>query len=325
MMRLKFLLAGLLGAMSVGLLAAPSAAQNYPDREIKLVVGFPAGGSTDILARIIAEHMSTQLGQPVIVENRGGANGATATRFAARSTPDGYTLIFNSLNMAVNLHGMKEPGYAWDDFAMIGGLAYAPLVLVTNTASSKAKSLKDMVAFGKANPGQLKFASIGPQSLNNLVAQKFNQLSGIAWREVPYKGSPQVMQDLVSGNVDAFFGLPSTALAVMSQPNIAVLGLSDKMRNSQLPNVPTFIEAGFPALDDTSVAGIWAPAGTPKPVIDRLRKAMAEAMKSKDIKAQIEKTGNLLYKGTPEQFDREIRKTSDEYGVAFKRLGIEPN
>lgn len=324
-MNMKSMLAGLLGVLSVGLFAAPSTAQNYPEREIKLVVGFPAGGSTDILARIIAEHMSLQLGQPVIVENRGGANGATATRSVARGAADGYTLIFNSLNMAVNLHGMKEPGYSWDDFAIIGGLAYAPLVLVANTASSKAKSLKDMVAFGKANPGQLKFASIGPQSLNNLVAQKFGQLSGIAWREVPYKGSPQVMQDLVSGNIDAFFGLPSTALAVMSQPNIAVLGLSDKTRNSQLPNVPTFVETGYPALDDTSVAGIWAPAGTPKPVVDRLRKAMAEAMKANDIKSQIEKTGNFLYGGTPEQFDSEIRKTSDEYGAAFKRLGIEPN
>lgn len=319
------MLAALVGAVSVSLLATPSTAQNYPEREIKLVVGFPAGGSTDILARIVAEHMSTKLGQPVIVENRGGANGATATRAVARSKPDGYTLIFNSLNMAVNLHGMKEPGYTWDDFAIIGGLAYAPLVLVANTASSKAKSLKEMVEFGKANPGQLKFASIGPQSLNNLVAQKFNQLSGIAWREVPYKGSPQVMQDLVNGNVDAFFGLPSTALAVMSQPNIAVLGLSDKTRNSQLPDVPTFIETGFPALDDTSVAGIWAPAGTPKPIVDKLRKTMAEAMKTKEIKAQIEKTGNLLYEGTPEQFDSEIRKTSDEYGAAFKRLGIEQN
>lgn len=324
-MRLKSVRTALLVLLSLGLFTEPGTAQEYPSREVKLVVGFPAGGSTDILARIIAEHMSAQLGQPVIVENRGGANGATATRSVARGTADGYTLMFNSLNMAVNLHGMKEPGYAWDDFIVVGGLAYAPLVLVANTASSKAKSLKDMVEFGKANPGQLKFASIGPQSLNNLVAQKFGQLSGIAWREVPYKGSPQVMQDLVSGNVDAFFGLPSTALAVMSQPNIAVLGVSDKTRSAQLPNVPTFIESGYPALDDTSVAGIWAPAGTPKPVIDRLRKAMAEAMKSTGIKAQIEKTGNFLYEGTPEQFDREMRKTSDEYGDAFKRLGIEPN
>lgn len=322
-MRLKNLLAGWFAAIVFCAAAQPLAAQDYPDREIKLVVGFPAGGSTDILARIIADHMSTQLGKPVIVENRGGANGATATRAVVRGAADGYTLIFNSLNMAVNLHGMREPGYTWDDFAIIGGLAYAPLVLVANTASSKAKNLKEMIDYGKANPGKLTFASIGPQSLNNLVAQKFGQMSGINWREVPYKGSPQVMQDLVSGNVDAFFGLPSTAVAVMSQPNIAVLGVSDKTRNSQLPNVPTFIEAGFPALDDTSVAGIWTPAGTPKPIVDKLRKAMADAMKTKEIKAQIEKTGNLLYEGTPDQFDKEIRKTADEYGAAFKRLGIQ--
>lgn len=323
-MRFKFLIAGWLAAIAFGATAQSLAAQEYPDREIKLVVGFPAGGSTDILARIVADHMSSQVGKPVIVENRGGANGAAATRAVVRGTADGYTLIFNSLNMAVNLHGMREPGYAWDDFTIIGGLAYAPLVLVANTASSKAKSLRDMIVYGKANPGKLTFASIGPQSLNNLVAQKFGQLSGIGWREVPYKGSPQVMQDLVSGNVDAFFGLPSTALAVMNQPNIAVLGISDKARNSQLPNVPTFAEAGFPALNDTSVAGIWAPVGTPKPIVDKLRKAMADAMKTTEIKAQIEKTGNLLYEGTPDQFDKEIRKTADEYGVAFKRLGIQP-
>jgi tripartite-type tricarboxylate transporter receptor subunit TctC len=323
-MTMKHIAAGLFGIVAAATFAGAAHAQDFPNREIKLVVGFPPGGTTNTLARLLADKMSDALGQRVIVENRAGANGATATRAVARSTADGYTLIFNASNMALNLHGMKEPGYQWDEFVTVGGLAYGPMVLIVNTASSKAKTLNEFIAFGKANPGKLTFASLGPQSIQNVAAQRLQEQSGLGWREVPYKGAGAVLPDLISGQVDGYFTLPVAATQLMNQPNIAVFGVADKTRAELLPNVQTFIEAGYPAVNDMTMAGVWAPAGTPKPVVDRLRAAMAQAMKAPDIKGLVEGTGHLMYQGTPEQFDADIRKQAGQYRDDFKKLGIQP-
>jgi tripartite-type tricarboxylate transporter receptor subunit TctC len=321
-MRLLVLFSALCSIFTLG--AQRADAQDYPTREITLVVGFPAGGATDVLARIFADTISTSLGQRVLVENRPGANGATATRFTARAAADGYTLIFNSSNMAANLAGMKEPGYKWDDFVMIGGLAYAPMALVVNTASSKAKSLKELVEYGKANPGKLNYASFGPQSVANLAAQRFAALSGIGWKEVPYKGAPQIVQDIMNGNVDAYFGLTTVASSVGNQPNVMVMAFSDKKRAAALKDVPTFAEVGYPDLADFTVAGVWAPAGTPKPIVDKLKKALEDAKSVAKLREQGEKTGNLIYEGTAEQFDADVRKAAAQYAADFKKLGIDP-
>lgn len=323
-MKFKSVIAGLFGALAA-VAAGPVAAQDFPTRDVTLVVGFPAGGGTDLLARLIADGMSKQLGQRVIVENRAGANAATATRTVARGNADGYTLLFNASNMAANLSAMKDPGYTWKDFAIVGGFAYAPFVMVANTASSGAKTLKEFVEWGKANPGKLTYGSLGPSSPPNLVAQRFNSLSKIGYREVPYKGAAQVMQDLLSGNVNVYFGNPSTGISLQGQPNIAVFGIADKQRSAFLPNTPTFAEQGYAEVMDVSIAGIWAPAATPKPVLDKLKKAMADAMKLPEIKAGLDKAGQTLYTNvTPEQFQASIEKDGEMYRDDFKRLGIQP-
>ncbi len=323
-MKLKFAYAAVLAALAVGPLAAPASAQQFPAREVTLVVGFPAGGGTDLLARLLAEGMSKTLGQRVIVENRGGANAATATRAVARSPADGYMLLFNASNMAANLSAMREPGYAWSDFAVVGGFAYAPFIMIVNTQSSGAKNLKEFVEYGKANPGKLTYGSLGSSSPPNLVAQRFNSLSKIDYREVPYKGAAQVQQDLLSGNVNVYFGNPSTGISLQGQPNIAVFGIADTKRNALLPNTPTFAEQGYPGVMDVSVAGVWAPAATPKPVLDALKKAMADAMKLPEMKVGIDKAGQTLYNITPEQFQAAIEKDGEMYKGDFKRLNIEP-
>lgn len=322
-MKLSFVLAGLVGISLAATHASFAQEQNFPTREVTLVVGYTAGGPMDGLARLIGDRMSNALGQRVIVENRAGANGATATRAVAKAPADGYTLIFNSSNMATNLPGLKDPGYKWDDFDIVGGLSYGPMVMVVNTASSKAKTLQEFVAFGKANPGKLTFGSFGPQSIQNVIAQRLNELSGIGWRGVPYKGGAQITPDLINGNVDAYFGFSVFATSIKDQPNIAILAVADKQRVDTIPNVPTFAEAGY-AVNDGALSGIWAPAGTPKPVLAKLRVAMAEAMKSPDLKGLIEGTGNLLYRGTPEQFDADIRRQADQFRDDFKKLGIQP-
>jgi tripartite-type tricarboxylate transporter receptor subunit TctC len=198
------------------------------------------------------------------------------------------------------------------------------MALVVNTASSKAKTLKELVEYGKANPGALKYASFGSQSVANLAAQRFATLSGIGWREVPYKGAPQIVQDIINGNVDAYFGLTTVSGAVANQPNVTVMAFSDKKRTEQLKDVPTFAEVGYPDLADFTVAGVWAPANTPKPVVDKLKKALEDAKKVAKLKEQAEKTGNFIYEGTPEQFDADVRKAAVQYANDFKKLGIEP-
>jgi tripartite-type tricarboxylate transporter receptor subunit TctC len=323
-MKTRNALAGLFGMLAAATSSTFVQAQDYPNREIKLVVGYAPGGITNTLARILADKMSDILGQRVIVENRAGVNGAIATRAVKRAAADGYTLIFNSTNMAMNLAGLKEPGYQWDDFVLVNGFAYGPLVLVANTASSKAKTLKELVEFGKANPGKLSFATLGPQSIQNVASERLNNLTGIGWRQIPYKGVDQVIPDIINGTVDAYFFVPNTAVQVLNQPNIVALAVTDKRRMGLMPNVPTFIEAGYPAINDYAMAGVWTPAGTPKPIVDKLRTAITDVMKTKEMKELIEKTGYVLYMEPPEQFDTEIRKQTGQYGADFKKLGIEP-
>jgi tripartite-type tricarboxylate transporter receptor subunit TctC len=309
--------------LAFGALGAPVHAQEFPSREMKLVVGFPPGGGIDVTARILAEYLGRTLRTRIIPDNKSGANGAIAARFVAmQAEADGYTLLYGSSNMAVNLHGMKDPGYKWEDFAVIGGANYSPLMLIMNTASSKGKTLKEVIEFGKANPDKLTFATNGSQSVNNLISRRLDSASGIGWRELPYRGSAQIMQDLLAGNVDAFFGLPSTALTVQGQPNIAIIAVSDEKRMEMFPTVETFREAGYPMIDDLTAAGIWVPAATPKPVLEKLRAALAETVRLPEFKERIEKTGSLVYARSWEDFDAANRKSADQYGADFKRLGI---
>jgi tripartite-type tricarboxylate transporter receptor subunit TctC len=287
------------------------------------VVGYPAGGSTDILARIVADSLTKAIGQRVVVINQGGANSAIATRNVAKSMPDGYTLLFNASHMGANVYSMKDAGYQWSDFTAIGGVAYSPWVVIVNTASSKAKTLQEFVAYGKANPGKITYATNGSHSVNNLMAHRLNEMSQISWREVPYKGGAQVTQDMISGNVDAFFGVTITGAAIANQPNIAILAISDSVRSPDLPNVPTFKELGYTRLNDLATYGIWAPSGTPKPIVDKLRKAVDEARKPDDFKTQLAKLGMEVYRRNVEEFDVELRAAGDVYGDDFKKLGIE--
>lgn len=322
-MTFKFIRNAVLIACAVVPFVSPAVAQEFPTRDVTLVVGFPAGGGTDLLARIIAEGMSKTLGRRVIVENRAGANAATATRAVARGAADGYTMVFNQTNMAANLTAMKEPGYKWSDFAIVGGLSYSPFVMVANTASSGAKNLKEFVEFGKANPGKLTYASLGPSSTPNIIAQRFKSVSGVGYREIPYKGAAQIAQDLLSGNVDAYFGLPSVGTEMRKMPNMMVLGTSDRKRGGPLPDTPTFTEQGYPEINDVAVAGLWVPAGTPKPALDRLRKALTDAMKTSEVQAALLTAGQLVYEETPEVFQSNIEKAGERFREEFNRLGLE--
>ncbi len=247
--------------------------------------------------RIIAEHMGRALGQRMIVENRAGANGATADARRRARRSEWLHILLNASNMGTNIIGMIDPGYTWTISRVIGGISYSPFVMMANTAASKTKTLKDMMAYAKANPGKLKFASLGPQSLNALLPQRLGMLAKIDWQEVPYRSGAQVVPDLLNGTMDVYFGLLSTGVSVFGRPDIEVMGVSEPARNKLLPTVPTFAEQGFPEINDFSVNGFWVPKDTPKPVVEKLRAALEEAKKSPEFQAQVEKTGNLILQG----------------------------
>lgn len=299
-------------------------AQDYPSKPVTIVVGVPPGGSTDLVARLTAEGMSKHLGTRIVVENRAGANAAIATRQVARAPADGYTLFYNAVNMATNLVGMKDPGYKWSDFEAVGGVAYAPYVMFVNTSSSKAKSLKELIDYGKANPGKLTFASLGPGSSPGLVAERLDGLSGIGYRDVPYKGGGPAMTDLVGGVVDVYFPLANAAAALVGQPNMVVFAVTGDKRSELLPNVPTFAELGYPQMADVLYGGMWAAAATPKPILDKLRKALADTLKDPAFVAALKKASQAPYEGDHNQFFATMRSIEAVTREDYRKLKLEP-
>lgn len=319
-MRFLTLLAASFGLAS---LTAPASAQNYPERPITMLVGFAPGGGVDITARQAAEHMSALLGQRIIIENRPGANSATATRMVARAKPDGYTLLFSAYVISTNLFGMKEPGYSMSDFVNIGGYGHTGYTLLANIKSSGAKTAQQFIEYGRKNHGQLTYGSLGTASSPNLVAHHFDAIARMGWREIPFKSAADAVAAVVTGTIDVYFAGPATAIAALGHPDLAVLAVTGKGRSSLLPNVPTFAELGI-ELNDSYTLGIFAPAGTPQPIVDKLRKAMEDAKKIPENRRKVEATGLQVYEGSWQDFDREMEADSKVTAAAFKRLGIEP-
>lgn len=310
-------------AMTVSTPFASAQAQGFPSKQVTIVVGVPPGGSTDFVARTTAEAMSRYLGARVIVENRPGANAVIATRQVAKGPADGYTLFYNASNMATNLAALKEPGYKWSDFETVGGVAFAPYVMFVNTSSSKAKTLKEFVEYGKANPGKLTYASLGPGSSPGLAAERFNSLSGLGYRDVPYKGGGPAMTDLVGGTVDVYFPLANAANSLAGQPNMTVFAVTGDKRSEVLPNVPTFAELGYPQMADILLGGIWVAAGTPKPVLDKLRKALADTLKDPTLVATLKKAGQAIYEGDHVQFSNVMRNVEAVTREDYRKFKLE--
>ncbi len=303
---------------------APVHAQDYPAKTVSIVVGVPPGGSTDLIARLTADTMSKYLGAKMVVENRPGANAAIATRQVARGAADGYTLFYNAVNMATNLVGMKEPGYKLSDFECVGGVAYAPYVMFVNTKASKSKSLKEFIDYGKANPGKLTFASLGPGSSPGLVAERLNSLSGIGYRDVPYKGGGPAMTDLVGGTVDVYFPLANAAASLAGQANMMIFAVTGDKRSELLPGVPTFAELGYPQMTDVLSGGMWVAAATPKPILDKLRKAMADTLKDPEFIAGLKKAGQAPYDGDHVKYLASMRAVEVLTREDYKKFKLEP-
>lgn len=301
--------------------SVPAAAQTYPSRIIKLVVPFPAGGGADVLARIITRHMSDDLGQPFLIQNQPGAGGALAFAEVARAAPDGYTLIWTSAGFAVMAATVTNLAFKPDqDFAHIVQIAQNPFVLVVNP-QLPTHSVAELIALAKAKPDTINFAHNGTGTLTALAIELFKQRSGAPVGQVGYRGDNFSVSDVVAGHVQAMFSNSPVALPHIWEGRLRGLAVTGPTRSAASPDLPTMIEAGVPEFEAVVWQGLTAPAGTPRPIIDRLNASVRRALQSPDMAAHFEKFGAERAGGTPEEFDALVRRQLAIWAAVVHRSG----
>ena len=300
-------------------------AQTYPNRNITLVVPFPPGGSTSIVGRVVADKMSQLLGQSIVVDNRGGAGGTVGTKAVAKSEPDGYTLLAGYTGtLAIGPSLYHNIGYdPRKDFAPIGSIGCSPSSLVVHP-SFAVKSVAELIAYAKANPGKVNFGSAGVGTVGHITGEYFAHAAGIQIIHIPYKGTGPALSDLLGGHIPMSFSPIATTAGNVKAGLLRGLAVTSVHRNSLLPDVPTMIEAGMPGFDASLCYGLLAPAGAPRAVIDRLNKALREALASDEVKKQLELDGTEITPGTPEQYADFIDKDEKKWSELVKVSGVEP-
>ena len=312
--------AAVLGA---GLLTHTAAmAQAYPTKPVTIIVPFAAGGTTDILARIIGQALTAELGQSVVVDNRAGAGGNIGGQAAAKATPDGHTLFMGTVGThAINASLYKKmPFDPVKDFAPLTRVANVPNLLVANPAQPY-KSVKDLITYAKANPGKVNFGSSGNGSSIHLSGELFKSLAKVDMQHVPYKGSAPAVTDLLGNQIGIMFDNMPSAIQHVRSGKLVPLAVITAKRSPELPNVPTIAEAGVPGYEATSWFGMFAPAGTPAPVLAKLNAAIVKVLAQPDVKKKINEQGAEVYSETPEQFAAFIQAESVKWGKVVKESG----
>ena len=294
----------------------------YPTKPIKIVVPFPAGGTTDILARAVAADLQKAFGQAVVVENKAGAGGNIGSDSVAKSSPDGYTLLMGTVGThAINVSLYpKMPYDAVKDFAPVSLVAGVPNVLVASP-SFPVNSVKDLVDAAKKAPDKITFASSGSGTSIHLSGELFKQLAGVQMTHVPYKGSSAALPDVISGQVNVMFdNAPSVIQHIRGGKLKAVAVTSDK-RSPALPGVPTIAESGLPGFEASSWFGVLAPAATPKDIVDKLSGAIAKSLQTPEMKERLAGQGAVAVGNTPEQFSAHIKSEIDKWSKVVKASG----
>ena len=308
------------------MVAAPAVhGQAFPSKPIRIVIPFVAGGSSDIVGRAIGSKFQEILGQPAVVENKPGANGAIAAEFVAKSDPDGYTILVGSIGVfAINAALFKELRYQpLRDFAPISLAVTTPNVLITKPAL-EAKSMKEVVEQAKKSPGKLSYCSSGTGSSDHLTAELLNQLAGISILHVPYKGGAACQTDIMGGQVDLSFQNLGAVTNYIKGNRMKGLAVTAKTRHPSLPDVPTVAEAGFPNLVVTSWQAAAAPAKTPRDVVAKLNDATVRALRSPDVRERMNQIGFDVVASTPEEFGRFMKDEVERWTAVVNRGGIKP-
>ena len=304
-------------------IAAVAAAQGYPSKPIRLIVGFAPGGGTDVLARALGQQLNELLGQPVTVDNRTGAGGIIATELGAKAAPDGYTLLVGSAAaFAINPNLISKLSYdPARDFAPVGLFAALSYAVVVHP-SLPAKSIRELVALAKSRPGELNYGSAGNGSSTHLAIEQFLAQAGVRMTHVPYKGNTPAMTALMSGEVAMVFDPVLTSVPQIKTGRIRALAVSTAVRSGLLPAVPTVSESGLKGYESGNWFGIFAPAGTPRPVVERLNAAINRAMTSGEMKDRLLSQGAEPLTGSPEDLGRHVQREIAKYAKIVKQAGI---
>jgi tripartite-type tricarboxylate transporter receptor subunit TctC len=297
-------------------------ADDYPARPIMLVVPYPPGGGNDVIARIVAAKMSAALGREIVVENRGGAGGTIATRQIARAAPDGYTLLVATSSLAINPSIYAHVGYdPRKDFSAVGLMAKSQNVLLIN-ASVGAASIQELIARAKAAPGKLTFASTGGGNSVQLAAQLFAQMAGVTLTQIPYKGNASALTDLLGGQVDMMFSPLPAAVGLVRDGKVRALAVTGSTRSALFPDLPTIAQAGLAGYAEELHYGIVAPAGVPRPIVDKLNAALRNALAAPDVAQHFAALGAEVLASTPEVYAADIAAEEAKWSPIVRKAGI---
>ena len=303
--------------LAIALLSGRTLAQDFPIKPINMIVPYAPGGSTDVLGRMFANRMSELLKQQVIVENRGGAGGMIGIRAAANAPADGYTLLYTTSIVAINPVLYKKPGYKFEDFVIIGPAGQLPYVLLAHEAVP-FRGVGELVAYAKANPGRLNYASLGKGSPTQLFMARFMAAAGFNAVEITYSGAGPANKDLAGGQVQLQF--TGATVSNMSMAHSVSIAITDEQRLSIAPNAPTFKESGFPSMLGGTWFALFAPVKTAAPNVARLRVALVSA--SRDLKDKLAATGTFLFPGKPEEFAAYVKQDTARWEADIKQLGL---
>ena len=310
---------GLLAAASSWTLAGGARAETpWPSRPITLIVPYPAGGGVDVMGRLVGQKLSVALGQQVVIENRGGAGGMIGTRDAARATPDGYTLVMLLTGISLG----ANPGYDVNkDFAPIGLVASTPIIVVTHP-SMPAKSLADIIALAKKDPGKYSAGTPPAPTVNYFAAELFNVMAGTQITVVTYKGTGPLTNDLLGGHVQIGFNTIPASVSNIAAGALNGIAVAAGARSAALPNVPTAAEAGLPGFEAVQYYGLAAPAGTPRPIVERLNKELRAILAADDMKKLLVEAGSDPTPSTPEEYAANIQHEEGKWADLVKKLGL---
>jgi tripartite-type tricarboxylate transporter receptor subunit TctC len=293
-------------------------AQTYPSRPITLIVPYPPGGGVDAMGRMVAQKLSPALGQQVIIENRPGAGAVIGTRAAAKSAPDGYTLVMMTTGVSLPVHA----GYDVNkDFAPVGLIASTPVVLMAHP-SLPVKSLADVIALAKKEPGKLTAGTPPPPTINYFAAELFKSMTGAEITIVLYKGTGPLTNDLVGGHVAVGFNTILAARSNIEAGNLRAIAVAAHARSAALPDVPTAAESGLPGFEATFYYGLSAPAGTPRPIIERLNEELRSMIESEEMTKRIVTDGGDPIASTPEEYAANIEREEGKWVALIKKLGL---
>jgi tripartite-type tricarboxylate transporter receptor subunit TctC len=313
------------GALTIALASGGALAQPdvYPSKPIKWIVPFPPGGAMDNIARTLGDHMGRQLGQPFVIENRAGAGGNIGAESVAKSAPDGYTMMIVANGMAVNkfLYGKLsyDPVKA---FSPVSLLAVVPNVLVTNAVQSKVKTVPEVIAQAKTQPGKVTFASAGNGTSTHLAGELFASMASVEMLHVPYKGSGPAVTDLIGGQVDYMFDSVTSAMPHIQSGKLRAIAVTTTNRSSALPTVPTIAESGLPGYELSPWFAVYMPAGTPKAIVTKMNDAILEAMKAPTVKARFAAIGAEPIGSTPQQLAAHLDAEMLKWGKIIQTRGI---